>query len=38
MEINSPADLNAVRASYDAVADNYVAMIGDPGPWLRTAL
>ncbi|GAB2477881.1 class I SAM-dependent methyltransferase [Jatrophihabitans fulvus] len=27
-----------MRASYDAVADNYVAMVGDPGPWLRAAL
>src|SRR5215211_7313712 len=36
-----PADLEAVRASYDRVADNYVAMgMGDlaPTPWLRAAL
>jgi SAM-dependent methyltransferase len=36
-----PADLEAVRASYDRVADNYVAMgMGDLGltPWLRAAL
>ena len=36
-----PADLAAVRASYDRVADNYVAMgMGDlaPTPWLRAAL
>jgi SAM-dependent methyltransferase len=36
-----PADLDAVRASYDRVADDYVAMgIGDMGltPWLRAAL
>ncbi|SHH62180.1 Methyltransferase domain-containing protein [Jatrophihabitans endophyticus] len=38
MSAESPADLAAVRASYDAVADNYVAMVGDPGPWLRAAL
>ncbi len=38
VNIESPTDLNAVRASYDAVADNYVAMVGDPGPWLRSAL
>jgi SAM-dependent methyltransferase len=34
-------DLDAVRASYDRVADNYVAMgMGDlsPTPWLRAAL
>ena len=34
-------DLAAVRASYDRVADNYVAMgVGDlgPTPWLRAAL
>ena len=34
-------DLDAVRASYDRVADNYVAMgMGDLGltPWLRAAL
>lgn len=37
----SPADLDDVRSSYDAVADNYVAMgVGDlrPEPWLRAAL
>lgn len=36
-----PADLDAVRASYDRVADAYVAMaVGDlaPTPWLRAAL
>lgn len=36
-----PTDLDAVRASYDAVADNYVAMgMGDLAtePWLRAAL
>lgn len=38
MSIEPPADLEAVRASYDAVADNYIAMVGDPGPWLRAAL
>src|SRR6476660_2000682 len=34
-------DLDAVRTSYDRVADNYVAMgMGDlaPTPWLRAAL
>lgn len=36
--LDPPADLDAVRASYDAVADNYVAMVGDPGPWQRAAL
>ena len=39
--IDSPADLDSVRASYDAVADNYVAMgMGDlgPTPWVRLAL
>ena len=38
---DAPADLDAVRASYDAVADNYVAMgMGQLGrePWLRAAL
>ena len=35
---DAPADLEAVRASYDAVADNYVQLVGDPGPWLRAAL
>ena len=38
MNTEAPADLDTVRASYDAVADNYVAMVGDPGPWLRSAL
>jgi SAM-dependent methyltransferase len=38
MDLESPADLEAVRASYDAVADNYVTMIDEPGPWLRAAL
>ncbi|MEH3153972.1 MAG: class I SAM-dependent methyltransferase [Gordonia paraffinivorans] len=38
MAVDRPADLDAVRASYDAVADNYVAMVGDPGPWHRAAL
>lgn len=36
-----PADLEDVRASYDRVADNYVAMgVGDlvATPWLRAAL
>ena len=36
-----PADLDAVRTSYDEVADNYVAMgMGDLSstPWLRAAL
>ena len=36
-----PADLDAVRASYDRVADNYVAMaVGSlaGSPWLRAAL
>ena len=36
-----PADLHTVRASYDRVADSYVAMnVGDlaPAPWLRAAL
>lgn len=39
--IDSPADLDAVRRSYDAVADNYVSMkMGDLGsqPWLRAVL
>ena len=36
--MTDPADLDTVRASYDAVADNDVAMVGDPGPWLRSAL
>ncbi|MHA3703571.1 class I SAM-dependent DNA methyltransferase [Jatrophihabitans sp. YIM 134969] len=38
---DTPSDLEAVRRSYDAVADNYVAMgMGDlrPEPWLRAAL
>ncbi len=39
--VEQPADLQVVRASYDEVADNYVAMsVGDlaPAPWLRAAL
>lgn len=39
--IDPPADLDAVRRSYDAVADNYVSMnMGAlaPTPWLRAAL
>jgi SAM-dependent methyltransferase len=39
--IDPPDDLDAVRRSYDAVADNYVSMnVGDlrPTPWLRAAL
>lgn len=39
--LDSSAELDAVRASYDAVADNYVSMqVGDlgPVPWLRAAL
>ena len=39
--VAQPADLRKVRASYDRVADNYVAMgVGDlaPAPWLRAAL
>jgi SAM-dependent methyltransferase len=36
--VDRPADLDAVRASYDAVADNYVAMVGEPGPWHRAAI
>lgn len=39
--VEQPADLQMVRASYDRVADNYVAMgAGDlaPAPWLRAAL
>lgn len=39
--MDSPADLDVVRASYNAVADNYVSMgMGDlgPEPWLRAAL
>jgi SAM-dependent methyltransferase len=39
--VEQPADLEVVRASYDAVADNYVAMgAGEltPHPWLRAAL
>jgi len=38
---SQPPDLDVVRASYDRVADNYVAMgMGDlgPTPWLRAAL
>lgn len=38
MTFPPPADLTAVQRSYDAVADNYVAMVGDPGPWLRAVL
>ncbi|GAA1906595.1 methyltransferase domain-containing protein [Williamsia serinedens] len=38
MDVESPSDLDAVRASYDAVADNYVQLVGDPGPWHRAAL
>ncbi|MFD0925784.1 class I SAM-dependent DNA methyltransferase [Williamsia deligens] len=38
MDPEPPPDLDAVRASYDAVADNYVAMVGDPGPWHRAVL
>ena len=38
MDIAPPADLDAVRASYDAVADNYVTMVNEPGPWARAAL
>ncbi len=39
--LDAPADLDDVRASYDAVADNYVAMgMGELAaePWLRAAL
>jgi SAM-dependent methyltransferase len=39
--IQQPADLEGVRRSYDAVADNYVAMgAGElgPHPWLRAVL
>jgi SAM-dependent methyltransferase len=39
--IDPPDDLDAVRSSYDAVADNYVSMkMGDlgPTPWVRAAL
>lgn len=39
--IEQPADLDAVRNSYDRVADNYVEMnVGDIAayPWLRAAL
>ncbi len=39
--MEQPADLDAVRASYDRVADTYVESgIGDlaPHPWLRAAL
>ena len=38
MKTQPPVDLDAVRASYDAVADNYLDMVGDPGPWPRAAL
>jgi hypothetical protein len=39
--ITRPADLDVVRASYDRVADRYVAMGAgrlDAHPWLRAAL
>ncbi len=39
--MRAPSDLEAVRASYDRVADTYVALgMGDlaPQPWLRAAL
>ena len=39
--VGVPADLDAVRASYDRVADRYVAMgLGelDAHPWLRAVL
>lgn len=39
--MNKPADLDGVRASYDRVADNYVAMgVGELAgePWLRAVL
>jgi len=39
--MRAPSDLEAVRASYDRVADSYVALgMGDlaPQPWLRAAL
>jgi SAM-dependent methyltransferase len=39
--VEQPIDLESVRASYDRVADNYVAMnLGDihPHPWLRAAI
>jgi hypothetical protein len=39
--IARPADLDVVRASYDRVADRYVAMGAgrlDAHPWLRAAL
>ncbi len=39
--MQQPADLDAVRASYDRVADNYVALGADalePYPWMRAAL
>jgi SAM-dependent methyltransferase len=39
--VQQPSDLDAVRASYDRVADNYVELgMGElgPYPWLRAAL
>ncbi len=44
--IDRPADLDAVRASYDRVADDYVRLVVDTGigdppryqPWLKAAL
>jgi SAM-dependent methyltransferase len=39
--VQQPSDLDAVRASYDRVADNYVELgMGDlgPYPWFRAAL
>jgi SAM-dependent methyltransferase len=39
--VQQPSDLDAVRASYDRVADNYVELGMDdlgPYPWLRAAL
>lgn len=39
--MQQPSDLDVVRASYDAVADNYVELGMDdlgPYPWLRAAL
>lgn len=41
LRVEQPADLDQVRASYDRVADNYVAMnLGDirSHPWLRSAV
>jgi hypothetical protein len=40
-DVAQPPDLDVVRASYDRVSDNYVAMdVGNltPYPWLRAAL